>query len=90
MGNNEFNLEESQKRLMELLVSRTMRKHGFKKEHVDLTDKERNNLKETIRYLQEQSQILINQEKNITEHDVNPVTNSIHNKFTDSKNSKKK
>ncbi|AOH53953.1 hypothetical protein ACQKGI_11900 [Peribacillus muralis] len=85
MGNNEFNLEESQKRLMELLVSRTMRKHGFKKEHVDLTEKERNNLKETIRYLQEQSQILINQEKNITEHDVNPITNSIHNKFTDSK-----
>ncbi|ASS93530.1 MULTISPECIES: hypothetical protein [Peribacillus] len=85
MGNNEFNLEESQKRLMELLVSRTMRKHGFKKENVDLTEKERNNLKETIRYLQEQSQKIINQEKNITEHDVNPVTNSIHNKFTDSK-----
>ena len=85
MGNNEFNLEESQKRLMELLVSRTMRKHGFKKENVDLTEKERNNLKETVRYLQEQSQKIINQEKNITEHDVNPVTNSIHNKFTDSK-----
>ncbi|WP_285767553.1 hypothetical protein [Peribacillus sp. SI8-4] len=85
MGNNEFNLEESQKRLMELLVSRTMRKHGFKKEHVDLTEKERNNLRETIRYLQEQSQILINQGKNITEHDVNPITNSIHNKFTDPK-----
>ncbi|MFE4703814.1 hypothetical protein [Peribacillus simplex] len=85
MGNNEFNLEESQKRLMELLVSRTMRKHGFKKENVDLTEKERNNLKETIRYLQEQSQKIINQEKNITENDVNPVTNSIHNKFTDSK-----
>ncbi|MGE7183240.1 hypothetical protein ACQKKK_04390 [Peribacillus sp. NPDC006672] len=85
MGNNEFNLEESQKRLMELLVSRTMRKHGFKKEKVDLTEKERNNLKETIRYLQEQSQKIINQEKNITEKDVNPITNSIHNKFTDSK-----
>ncbi|RRN72492.1 hypothetical protein EI200_07915 [Peribacillus simplex] len=85
MGNNEFNLEESQKRLMELLVSRTMRKHGFKKEKVDLTEKERNNLKETIRYLQEQSQKIINQDKNITEKDVNPITNSIHNKFTDSK-----
>lgn len=70
---------------MELLVSRTMRKHGFKKDKVDLTERERNNLKETIRYLQEQSQKIINQEKNITEHDVNPVTNSIHNKFTDSK-----
>ncbi|MEY9865925.1 hypothetical protein ACDZ29_17010 [Peribacillus sp. RS7] len=85
MGNNEFNLEESQKRLMELLVSRTMRKHGFKKGNVDLTEKEKNNLKETVRYLQEQSQKIINQEKNITEHDVNPVTNTIHNKFTDSK-----
>ncbi|MBR8644205.1 hypothetical protein KEH51_04910 [[Brevibacterium] frigoritolerans] len=71
---------------MELLVSRTLRKHGFKKEKVDLTEKERNNLKETVRYLQEQSLKIINQEKNITEHDVNPVTNSIHNKFTDSKN----
>ena len=86
MGNNDFNLDESQKRLMELLVSRTFRKHGFKKEKVDLTEKERNNLKETVRYLQEQSLKIINQEKNITEHDVNPVTNSIHNKFTDSKN----
>ncbi|MDM5357670.1 hypothetical protein [Peribacillus sp. ACCC06369] len=85
MGNNEFNLEESQKRLMELLVSRTMRKNGFKKGNVDLTEKEKNNLKETVRYLQEQSQKIINQEKNITEHDVNPVTNTIHNKFTDSK-----
>ncbi|MGG3494694.1 hypothetical protein ABES08_02480 [Peribacillus simplex] len=85
MGNNEFNLEESQRRLMELLVSRTMRKHGFKKEKVDLTEKERNNLRETIRYLQEQSQKIINQDKNITEKDVNPITNSIHNKFTDSK-----
>ncbi|MDM5213720.1 hypothetical protein QUF94_20185 [Peribacillus sp. NJ4] len=85
MGNNEFNLEESQKRLMELLVSRTMRKHGFKKGNIDLTEKEKNNLKETIRYLQEQSQKIINQEKNITENDVNPVTNTIHNKFTDSK-----
>jgi spore coat protein W len=85
MGNNEFNLEESQKRLLELLVSRTMRKHGFKKGNVDLTEKEKNNLKETVRYLQEQSQKIINQEKNITEHDVNPVTNTIHNKFTDSK-----
>lgn len=85
MGNNEFNLEESQKRLMELLVSRTMRKHGFKKGNIDLTEKEKNNLKETVRYLQEQSQKIINQEKNITEHDVNPVTNTIHNKFTDSK-----
>lgn len=85
MGNNDFNLDESQKRLMELLVSRTLRKHGFKKEKVDLTAKERTNLKETVRYLQEQSLKIINQEKNITEHDVNPVTNSIHNKFTDSK-----
>ncbi|MEE3951160.1 hypothetical protein [Peribacillus frigoritolerans] len=85
MGNNDFNLDESQKRLMELLVSRTLRKHGFKKEKVDLTEKERNNLKETVRYLQEQSLKIINQEKNITEHDVNPVTNSIHNKFTDAK-----
>lgn len=84
---NDFNLEESQKRLMELLVSRTMRKHGFKKDKVDLTEKERNNLRETVRYLQEQSQILINQETKITEHDVNPVTNSYQTK---SKNSKDK
>ncbi|KON68193.1 hypothetical protein ACFY5J_10005 [Peribacillus butanolivorans] len=85
MSNNEFNLEESQKRLMELLVSRTMRKHGFKKDKVDLSEKEKNNLKETIRYLQEQSQILINQEKKITENDVNPVTNSYQTKYRDSK-----
>ncbi|AXN40229.1 hypothetical protein ACFWDG_15935 [Peribacillus sp. NPDC060186] len=85
MSNNEFNLEESQKRLMELLVSRTLRKNGFKKEKVDLSEKERNNLKETIRYLQEQSQILINQEKKITENDVNPVTNSYQTKYRDSK-----
>ena len=30
--NQDFNLEESQKRLMELLVSRTLKKHGVNKE----------------------------------------------------------
>ena len=85
MSNNEFNMDESQKRLMELLVSRTLRKHGVKKDKVDLSDKERSHLKETIQFLQKQSEMLINQEKSITENDVNPVTNSHHTSYSDTK-----
>ena len=65
--NQDFNLEESQKRLMELLVSRTLKKHGVNKGELNLSDKEKQNLKETIQHLQQQSELLINKEKNITE-----------------------
>ena len=81
--NQDFNLEESQKRLMELLVSRTLKKHGVNKGENQLSDKEKQNLKETIQHLQKQSELLINAEKNVTERDVDPVTNTYvvkHNK----------
>lgn len=78
--NNDFNLEESQKRLMELLVSRTLKKHGINKGEHHLSDKEKQNLKETIQHLQKQSELLINKEKNITEHDVHPATNTYDDK----------
>ena len=43
--NQDFNLEESQKRLMELLVSRTLEtRHA--KEAIGLSEKEKQNLKE--------------------------------------------
>ena len=74
--NQDFNLEESQKRLMELLVGRTLKKHGVNKGENTLSEKEKQNLKETIQLLQQQSELLINAEKKITESDVDPVTNT--------------
>ncbi len=74
--NQDFNLEESQKRLMELLVGRTLKKHGVNKGENSLSEKEKQNLKETIQLLQQQSELLINAEKKITESDVDPVTNT--------------
>ena len=74
--NQDFNLEETQKRLMELLVSRTLKKYGANKETLDLSDKEKQNLKELVQHLQQQSELIVNKEKNITEHDVNPLTNT--------------
>ena len=85
MDNNGFNMEESQKRLMELLVSRTMKKHGVRKDKVELTEKEKSHLKETIRYLQEQTQLLMEKENHVTEHDVDPATNSYVQKYKDPK-----
>lgn len=78
--NNDFNLEESQKKLMELLVSRTLKKHGVKKGEHDLSDKEKQNLKEMIEHLKRQSELLMNKEKHITEHDVDPITNTYEEK----------
>ena len=75
--NQEFNLEDSQKRLMELLVSRTLKKYGANKEAVNLSDKEKENLRETIKQLQQQAALLTNKEQHITEKDVDPETNTI-------------
>lgn len=74
--NQDFNLEESQKRLMELLVSRTLKKHGVNTGENKLSEKEKQNLRETIQHLQKQSELLLNAEKHITERDVDPVTNT--------------
>lgn len=68
-------MEESQKELMKLLVSSTLRKHGIKKENVNLTDQEKAQLKKTILHLQEQYKKLSEEHTSITETDVNPATN---------------
>ncbi|MGE8079482.1 hypothetical protein [Peribacillus loiseleuriae] len=75
MSEKELHLDDSHQKLMELLVSRTLRKHGFKKDSIDLTEREKKNLKETVELLQKQSQSFIDQQNNITEQDVNPITN---------------
>ncbi|MFD0048897.1 hypothetical protein ACFVHQ_06125 [Actinomycetes bacterium NPDC127524] len=75
MNEKDFNVADSQKALMELLVSRTLRKHGVQKGKHDLSEKEKANLKETVKYLQEQSNKLMQSENSITEKDVNPRTN---------------
>ena len=41
MSEKELNLGDSHKKLMELLVSRTLRKNGFKKESIDLSEREK-------------------------------------------------
>lgn len=79
MTDNNFDLSETQKKLMELLVSRTLKKHGVKKA-TDLTDREKQSIKEMIQDLQKQSEMLINKQKNITEKDVNPLTNTYEEK----------
>lgn len=75
VSEKELNLDDSHKKLMELLVSRTLRKYGFKKDSIDLSEKEKKNLKETVELLQKQSQSFINNQNQITEEDVNPITN---------------
>ncbi|MFB5282467.1 hypothetical protein [Peribacillus sp. Hz7] len=74
--NDDFNLDESQKRLMELLVSRTLNKYGVKRGSQNLSEREKENLKATIQSLQKQADLLINSQKSVTENDVNPVTNT--------------
>ncbi|MDQ0217458.1 hypothetical protein ELQ35_07025 [Peribacillus cavernae] len=76
MSDKHFDMEESQRKLMELLVSRTLRKHGVKNGKTsDLSDKEKNNLKSTIDFLQKQSEEFFGKTNKITEDDVNPLTN---------------
>ncbi|RID83615.1 hypothetical protein D1953_14995 [Peribacillus asahii] len=74
--NDDFNLDESQKRLMELLVSRTLNKYGVKRGSHNLSEREKENLRATIQSLQKQADLLINSQKSVTEKDVNPVTNT--------------
>ncbi|MFJ8244394.1 hypothetical protein [Peribacillus asahii] len=74
--NDDFNLDESQKRLMELLVSRTLNKYGVKRGSQNLSEREKENLKATIQSLQKQADLLINSQKSVTENDVNPATNT--------------
>ena len=57
--NQDFNLEEAQKRLMELLVSRTLKKHGVNKGENNLCEKEKQNLREAIQHLQQQTELLL-------------------------------
>lgn len=74
MDNQGFDMEETQKRMMELLVSRTLRKHGVKKGKADLSENEKEQLKSTIELLRKQ----VNQftgKTTVTEDDVNPITN---------------
>jgi spore coat protein W len=79
VSKQDVNFEESQQRLMEVLVSRTLRKYGMKKGATELTEKEKSTLKETVEFLQEQAKQLIQQQNSITEKDVDPVTNVYEN-----------
>ncbi|PLT33905.1 hypothetical protein [Bacillus sp. V5-8f] len=67
-------MEEAQKRMMELLVSRTLRKHGVQKGKANLTEAEKENLRNTIELLRKQVNAFTGK-TNVTEHDVNPETN---------------
>ncbi|WP_409304691.1 hypothetical protein [Peribacillus sp. SCS-155] len=60
MTENKFDVDQSHQKLMELLVSRTLRKHGIKKGKATLSNDEKDKLKNTIQYLQMQSQKLLN------------------------------
>lgn len=75
MDNNQYDMEESQRRLMELMVSRTLKKHGISKGKFNLSEEEREKLKSTIELLQKQSAALLGNRNTITESDVNPRTN---------------
>jgi spore coat protein W len=79
VSKQDLNFEESQKRLMEVLVSRTLRKYGMKKGATELSEEEKNTLKETVQFLQEQTKQFIEQQNSITEKDVDPVTNVYEN-----------
>lgn len=73
MDPNGFGMEETQKKMMQLLVSRTLRKHGVKKGRTDLSEEEKENLRSTIDLLRKQ----VNQftgKTSVTEDDVNPIT----------------
>ncbi|CAH0344515.1 hypothetical protein [Bacillus sp. CECT 9360] len=84
MNNNEFDMEESQRRLMELMVSRTLKKHGISKGKFNLSEEERDKLRSTIELLQKQSAALMGNRNTITEADVNPGTNMYNVRDTES------
>lgn len=74
--NQDFNLEESQKLLMQLLVSRTLKKHNVNTEELNLSDKEKQNLKDMVQHFQQEFEHLMNKEIKITENDIDPRTNT--------------
>ncbi|RFU66735.1 hypothetical protein D0466_01090 [Peribacillus glennii] len=74
MDHKGSDMEETQKKMMELLVSRTLRKHGVKKGKANLTEEEKEHLRSTIELLRKQVNEFTGK-TNVTEHDVNPHTN---------------
>jgi spore coat protein W len=69
MTENKFEMDQSQQKLMELLVSRTMRKHGVKTGRTNLSEKEKEKLKSTLEFLQMQANKVLNNNKQVTEED---------------------
>jgi spore coat protein W len=84
VSNHEFDMEESHRRLMELMVSRTLKKHGIKSGKSNLSDNEKEKLKSTIQFLQKQSSELLGKSNTITEDDVNQTTKMYEGEETES------
>ncbi|WP_099354174.1 hypothetical protein [Fredinandcohnia onubensis] len=74
------NLQESQQKLMEILVKNVFRKHGIKPKSNTLTSQQRQEIRNTMQKLQKQTQhFLENAQKNVTENDVNTQTHLADN-----------
>jgi len=53
---NDFNFQESYKKFAEMLVDKTLKKHGITLESTNISTKERQTILETVQQLQEQAQ----------------------------------
>lgn len=78
MGLDPQNLQDSQQRLMNMLVRNILNKNGVQANTRNLTNSQKQELRNTIRRLQQQTQqFLNNMQTNVTENDANPETGMV-------------
>ncbi|WP_099364622.1 hypothetical protein [Fredinandcohnia onubensis] len=80
MGVNPQNFQDTQQKLTAMLVKNILNKNGVQLNTANLSRNQKQELRDTIRKLQEQTQqFLNNSQTNLTENDVNPETGIVEN-----------
>ncbi|WP_409290001.1 hypothetical protein [Peribacillus sp. SCS-37] len=73
MSKKKSKYDEAQSRLMELLVSNTLKKYGAQPNSIRLSDDEKKELRKTVKKLKKQAdKFLSNLHKSVTENDAGP------------------
>ncbi|BBW97058.1 hypothetical protein MKY25_13735 [Geobacillus sp. FSL W8-0032] len=72
-----FSPDLPQRQLLQLLVEKTLKKHGVTAKQVQLTAEEKEQIRQMVQQLQAQvQQYLESLEQRVTEHDVDPNTHT--------------
>ncbi|MDR4886045.1 hypothetical protein RGU12_00615 [Fredinandcohnia sp. QZ13] len=83
MGVNPKDLQDSQQKLTNMLVKNILNKHGVQLSTPNVSRNQKQELRNTIRKLQEQThQFLNNTQTTLTENDVNPDTGMVEDTNT--------